>query len=103
MLLMDGLEFSETSYLIKTSNSESQKKIASSVFCDGDLIYTRSEKYNGHLNEAELFKKVRNYHDCSKSNLKALFKLSEMYANSRDLRLGCSRNTHARSYEASSF
>ena len=81
----DILNFSETPYLLKTLNSEPQKKIISSVFRSGSLIYSSYESYNGHLSEEELFNKVKECHERSKNGIQALFNLSQKYANSRDV------------------
>ena len=81
----DVLNFSDASYLLKTMNSDSQKRIISSVFRGGSLVYSRHENYNGHLNEDELFDKVRGYHENSKNHITALFDFSKKYRSSKDL------------------
>lgn len=81
----DVLKFSQTSYLIKTLNSEAQKRIISSVFCEGSLINSRYVEYNGLLKEEQVFAKVKSYHEISKSDLNTLFKLSKKYAHSKEV------------------
>lgn len=81
----DVLNFAETSYLLKTLNSESQKRIISSVFRGGALVYSRFENYNGQVTDDELFNKVKRYHENSKHDIQALFNFSKKYANSKDL------------------
>ncbi len=79
------LDFSEESYFLKTLNSEPQKRIISSVFRAGLLVYSRSEAYNGHLSDEQLYERVKQYHEGSKSGIRALFTLSKKYADSTDV------------------
>ncbi len=81
----DVMDFSETSYLVKTLNSEAQKRIISSVFRSGSLIYSRYESYNGTLSEDQLFTRVRSYHEHARNNVDALFKFSRRYASTREI------------------
>ena len=81
----DVIASSEASYLVKTANSEAQKKIVSSLFRGGDLIISRSEIYNGNLTEDQLLEKVRECHTHSKTGIQCLFDFSNKYRNSRDI------------------
>lgn len=84
-LFDDVLSFGSSSYLLKTMNSETQKRIISSVFRGGSLIYSRQEKYNGHLSEDELFDRVKGYHENSRNNITALFEFSKKFRSSSDI------------------
>lgn len=81
----DILKFSQSSYLLKTQNSETQKRIISSVFRDGGLLYSRHQSYNGSLDNEQLFEKVREYHNATKGKVEALFKFSSKCEDSKDL------------------
>ncbi len=81
----DILDYCESSYLVKTANSEAQKKIISTVFRGGKLVFSRAQIYNGSLTENQLLEKVQGFHDRSKTDMEALFKFSNRYRNSRDI------------------
>ncbi|MFQ5650663.1 MAG: tetratricopeptide repeat protein [bacterium] len=81
----DVLSFAQTSYLLKTLNSEAQKRIISTVFRDGAVVYSRYETYNGHLSNDQILSEVKKYHEASKNDFQALFNVTSQHGSSNAL------------------
>ena len=46
-LFDDVINSAEAAYVVKTTNSEAEKKIVSTLFRGGEVIVSRSQIYNG--------------------------------------------------------